>query len=188
MDFGHYAESAADLVNADLESVESLQAHLGDRDWLSTRVSPADLRPLRKIQDELRLVIDCSATGDEPGVVATLNELLAEHPVRPRISGHDSQSWHLHVNDSTDSVASILIGEALFGMAVAVTDLGADRFGWCADDSCGGAFFDGTANHSKRFCCSRCSTRANVAAYRQRKAAQPESTQPESTRPESTQS
>jgi predicted RNA-binding Zn ribbon-like protein len=171
MDFGHYADSAADLVNADLDSVERLQAHLSDRDWLSTRVTPADLRPLRKVQGELRLVVDSSAAGDEPAVVAKLNELLAEHPVRPRISGHDSQTWHLHVNDSTDSVASILIGEALFGMAVAVTELGADRFGWCADETCGGAFFDGTANHSKRFCCSRCSTRSNVAAYRQRKAA-----------------
>jgi predicted RNA-binding Zn ribbon-like protein len=174
MDFGHYAESAADLVNADLDSVESLHAHLSDRDWLATRVSSTDLRPLRKVQGELRRVIDSSAAGDEPAVVAALNDLLAEHPVRPRISGHDSQTWHLHVNDSTDSVASILIGEALFGMAVAVTELGADRFGWCADDTCRAAFFDGTANHSKRFCCSRCSTRSNVAAYRQRKAAQPE--------------
>jgi predicted RNA-binding Zn ribbon-like protein len=171
MDFGHYAEGAADLVNADLDSAGSLQSYLGDRDWLSTRVSAADLRPLRKVQTELRLVVDSSAAGDEAAVVATLNELLAEHPVRPRISGHDSQTWHLHVNDSTDSVASIVIGEALFGMAVAVTELGADRFGWCADDTCGAAFFDGTANHSKRFCCSRCSTRSNVAAFRQRKAA-----------------
>jgi len=171
VDFGHYAESAADLVNADLDSVESLQAHLGDRDWLSTRVSPADLRPLRKVQCELRAVVDRSAAGDETAVVAKLNELLAEHPVRPRISGHDSQTWHLHVNDSTDSVASILIGEALFGMAVSLTELGADRFGWCADDTCHSAFFDGTANHSKRFCSARCSTRSNVAAYRLRKAA-----------------
>jgi predicted RNA-binding Zn ribbon-like protein len=170
MDSGHYAESAADLVNVDLDSVESLQSQLRDRDWLATRVTAADLRPLRKVQTELRLVVDASAAGDEPAVVSKLNELLAEHPVRPRISGHDAQTWHLHVNDSTDSVASILIGEALFGMALAVTELGADRFGWCADENCRSAFFDGTANHSKRFCCSRCSTRSNVAAFRQRKA------------------
>jgi predicted RNA-binding Zn ribbon-like protein len=171
MDFGHYAESAADLVNADLSSVETLQAHLADRDWLATRVTPADVRALRKAQADLRAVVEESAAGNETEVVAKLNALLEQHPVRPRISGHDAQTWHLHVNDSTDSVASIVIGEALFGMTIAVTEIGADRFGICADAGCGGAFFDATANHSKRFCCSRCSTRANVAAYRQRKAA-----------------
>jgi predicted RNA-binding Zn ribbon-like protein len=171
MDFGHYAEGAAELVNADFESVESLHAQLTDREWLRSRVSPADLRVLRKVQTELRAVVDDSAAGDEPAAVAKLNALLEQHPVRPRISGHDAQTWHLHVNDSTDSVAAILVGEALFGMAVAVTELGADRFGWCADEGCHAAFFDGTANHSKRFCSARCSTRANVAAYRQRKAA-----------------
>jgi predicted RNA-binding Zn ribbon-like protein len=173
VDFGHYAETAADLVNADLSSVESLQAHLADRDWLSTRVTPADLRALRRAQADLRPVVEASAAGDETAVVEQLNVLLEQHPVRPRISGHDAQTWHLHVNDSSDSVAAILIGEALFGMTIAVTEIGADRFGWCADEYCGRAFFDSTANHSKRFCCSRCSTRANVAAYRQRKAAAP---------------
>jgi predicted RNA-binding Zn ribbon-like protein len=170
MDFGHYAESAADLVNADLESVETLQAYLTDRDWLRPRVATADLRILRRFRTELSAVIDHSVAGDDKAVVRGLNDLLVQHPVRPRISGHDSQTWHLHVNDRDDSVASILIGEALFGMTLAVTELGADRFGWCADETCSGAFFDGTANHSKRFCSGRCATRTNVAAYRQRRA------------------
>ena len=170
MDFGHYAEGAADLVNADLSSVESLTAALADRDWLAGRVTAADLKTLRRAQEDLRAVVADSATGNEQGVVERLNQLLEQHPVRPRISGHDAQTWHLHVNDSSDSVAAILIGEALFGMTLAVTEVGADRFGWCADGSCGFAFFDATANHSKRFCCSRCATRTNVAAYRQRKA------------------
>lgn len=171
MDFGHYADSAADLINADLSSVETLRAHLSDREWLSSRVSLSDLRSLRRAQADLGAVVDDSAVGNETAVVGKLNAMLEQHPVRPRISGHDAQTWHLHVNDSTDTIASILIGEALFGMTIAVTELGADRFGWCADDSCGHAFFDGTANHSKRFCSTRCSTRSNVAAYRQRKAA-----------------
>jgi predicted RNA-binding Zn ribbon-like protein len=170
MDFGHYAESAADLVNADLESLDTLRAELADRDWLSGRVTAADLKALRRSQCEFRQVVqDCSA-GNEQGVVDRLNTMLEHYPVRPRISGHDAQTWHLHVNDSTDSVASILIGEALFGMTLVVTELGTDRFGWCADETCAAAFFDGTANHSKRFCCARCSTRTNVAAYRQRQA------------------
>jgi predicted RNA-binding Zn ribbon-like protein len=175
MDSGHYAEAAAELVNADLDSVESLAEFLTDRDWLSSRATPTDLRALRKIQDDLRAVIDESASGDETAVVSRLNDLLERHPVRPRISGHDSETWHLHINDSSDSVAAILTGEALYGMTLAVTEIGASRYGWCADAGCGSAYFDGTANHSKRFCSSRCATRTNVAAYRRRHAASPAS-------------
>jgi predicted RNA-binding Zn ribbon-like protein len=133
------------------------------------RVVPGDLRTLKRFQADLSAVIDDSAAGNDADVVAKLNDLLVAHPVRPRISGHDAQTWHLHVNDQTDSVAAILIGEALFGITLAVTEIGADRLGWCASDSCDNAFFDGTANHSKRFCSNRCATRTNVAAYRQRK-------------------
>ncbi|HVT20047.1 MAG TPA: CGNR zinc finger domain-containing protein [Mycobacteriales bacterium] len=171
MDSGHYAEWAAELVNADLSSTETLADALADREWLSSRVTAADLRSLRGVQAELRAVVDASVAGDETAVVTRLNALLERHPVRPRISGHDAQTWHLHINDSADSVAAILIGEALFGMALAVTEVGADRFGWCAAQGCDNAFYDGSANHSKRFCGSRCATRTNVAAYRQRKIA-----------------
>jgi predicted RNA-binding Zn ribbon-like protein len=170
MDFGHYAEGAAGLANADLSSIESLQDYLSDRPWLCERLESSDLRALRRFEVELALVIDDSAAGDDAAVVQRLNMLLEQHPVRPRISGHDSQTWHLHVNDSSDPVAAILVGEALYGMSLAVTQLGADRFGRCADGTCRAAFFDATANHSKRFCSSRCATRTNVAAYRQRRA------------------
>jgi predicted RNA-binding Zn ribbon-like protein len=169
MEFGHYAEQAAELANADLSSLETLRAFAASRGWQRRPITTTDLRAVRRFQPELRAVIDVSATGHDQSVVRRLNALLEQHPLRPRISGHDAQTWHLHVNDSGDSVAEILIGEALYGMTLAVTELGADRFGWCAADGCGSAFFDGTANHSKRFCSSRCATRTNVAAYRQRR-------------------
>jgi predicted RNA-binding Zn ribbon-like protein len=170
MDFGHYAEAAAELATVDVGSVDTLMGQLTERDWLRPRVVPGDLKVLRRFQDDVREVIDLSVAGDDQAMVERLNALLVQHPVRPRISGHDAQTWHLHVNDRDDSVAAILIGEALFGMTLAVTELGADRFGWCAADSCGNAFFDGTPNHSKRFCSARCATRTNVAAYRQRQS------------------
>lgn len=170
MNADQYARWAAELVNVDLSSTDSLATALADRDWLGSRVTPADVRALRKGQAELRAVVDDSVAGDEAAVVARLNGLLEQHPVRPRISGHDALTWHLHINDSGDSVASILIGEALFGMALAVTEVGADRFGWCAAAGCSNAFYDATANHAKRFCSQRCATRTNVAAYRRRNA------------------
>lgn len=173
MDFGYYAESAVGLVNADLSSLDALKRHVR-RDWLVERLRESDLRPLRRLQAELGAVVDASAAGDETTAVERVNALLAQHPVRPRISGHDRQSWHLHVNDTDASVPTVLAAEGLFGLALVMTELGADRFGRCAADGCDHAYLDSSANASKRFCSTTCATRTNVAAYRRRK--QPTST------------
>jgi hypothetical protein len=170
MDFGHYADAAVELINADLTSREDLEAFLDPRPWVRDQVQPGDLRALKRLQGELAAVVDASAAGDETTVVVLLNELLEQHPVRPRISGHDTQDWHLHVNDSNASVATILAAEGLFGMALVVTEIGADRFGRCAADGCDNAYLDSSANRSKRFCSSRCASRTNVAAYRSRRS------------------
>jgi predicted RNA-binding Zn ribbon-like protein len=168
MDFGHYADAAVDLVNAELETREDIESFVAPRTWLLDQLQPGDLRALRRLQRDLADVVDASAAGDEPTVVRLLNTLLEQHPIRPRISGHDTQTWHLHVNDTNASVAAILAAEGLFGMALVVTELGADRFGRCAATGCGQAYLDSSANRSKRFCCSRCASRTNVAAYRSR--------------------
>jgi predicted RNA-binding Zn ribbon-like protein len=174
MDFGHYADAAVDLINADLTSCEDIEAFLETRPWVRDQVQPGDLRALKRLQGELAAVVDASASGDETAVVMLLNALLEQHPVRPRISGHDTQDWHLHVNDTNASVATILAAEGLFGMALVVTEIGADRFGRCSAAACGNAYLDSSANHSKRFCCGRCASRTNVAAYRSRKSSDSE--------------
>jgi predicted RNA-binding Zn ribbon-like protein len=51
---------------------------------------------------------------------------------------------------------------------MALLDLGADRFGTCADPRCGGVFIDTSRNRSRRYCSDRCASRANVAAHRER--------------------
>jgi predicted RNA-binding Zn ribbon-like protein len=168
MDFGHYADAAVDLINADLTSCVDIERFLGPRPWLRDQVQPGDLRAMKRLQGELAAVVDASAAGDETAAVMLLNTLLEQHPVRPRISGHDTQDWHLHVNDTNASVPTILAAEGLFGMALVVTEIGADRFGRCAAAGCTNAYLDSSANRSKRFCSSRCASRTNVAAYRSR--------------------
>src|SRR5579875_3217204 len=145
MDFAHHADNAVALVNADLSTLESTKAHLADRPWLLDRIVQADLRPLRRLQAELAAVVDASAAGDEPQVVERLNALLLQHPVRPRISGHDRESWHLHVNYAGDAVAAVVAAESLYGMALVVTELGADRFGRCDASTCHNAYLDSSA-------------------------------------------
>jgi len=169
VDFTSYARGAAELVSVDLTDLGSLEAHLRSRPWLVEQVSPKDLAPLRSVQRELSALVDASAAGDGTEVVRLLNDLLSKHPIRPRVSGHDESTWHLHVNDQNASVADTLISESLFGLAILVSEDGATRLGRCAAEGCAAAFVDTSANSSRRFCGTRCATRTNVAALRRRR-------------------
>lgn len=172
MDFVRYAERAARLVNAPLEQADDLPVFLADRDWLVPALTDRDLGALRRFTRDLRPVFEASADRDEAAVVSRLNVLLAKHPVTPYIAGHDAQSWHLHVGNKASSVAELLIAEALMGLAVIVCEVGALRLGVCHASGCVAVFVDISPNQSRRYCSDRCSSRANVAAYRARRRAE----------------
>ena len=101
--------------------------------------------------------------------MSSLNDLLAEHPVTPMISDHDPDNLHMHVANRAASVAELLVGESLMGLANLVCDLGATRLGICSEPRCDNVFVDTSPNQSRRYCSDRCSSRANVAAFRARR-------------------
>ena len=171
MDFLRYAERAAALVNADLADEEHLRAHLADRVWLHGSVTAADVPALQRVQAQLREVFEASHAGDVTRVVSGLNDLLARHPVTPMISDHDPGNLHMHVANRSATVADLLVGEALMGLANLVCDLGPTRLGTCTASPCDHVFVDTSPNQSRRYCSDRCSSRANVAAYRARQKA-----------------
>lgn len=164
-------------MNADLADTGALVGLLGEeRAWLHERATEADVSVLRRFQHELRPVFEASSAGDESSVVDRLNQLLAAHPVTPCISGHDSAEggpprWHLHVADRSSTVAELLVAESLMGLSTLVCDLGATRLGVCDASPCTDVFVDVSPNRSRRYCSDRCSSRANVAAYRARRRA-----------------
>lgn len=171
MDFIRYAERAAALVNAELPDEEALRAHLADRSWLHRSVVKADVAALQAFQADLRPVFEASHADDVPLVVSSLNDLLASHPVTPMISDHDPDNLHMHVANRAASVTELLVGEALMGLANLVCDLGATRLGICSEARCDHVFVDTSPNQSRRYCSDRCSSRANVAAFRARQKA-----------------
>jgi predicted RNA-binding Zn ribbon-like protein len=171
VDFIRYAESAATLLNADLADTDALLAYLADRAWLHDAVSPTDVATLRQFQAELRPVFEASDEARVSGVVSGINELLAQHPVTPMISDHDPKNLHMHVANRAASVSELLISEALMGLANLVCDLGPARLGVCTATPCTHVFVDTSPNQSRRYCSDRCSSRANVAAYRARQKA-----------------
>ena len=179
MDFVRYAERSAGLVNAELDDARALVDFLDQRAWLHEQVVERDATALRRFQRELRPVFEASNAGDEQSVVDQLNTLLAKHPVTPYIAGHsgpggrdgDGPHWHMHVADRQSSVAELLIAESLMGLSTLVCDLGATRLGVCDASPCSDVFVDTSPNQSRRYCSDRCSSRANVAAYRARQKA-----------------
>jgi predicted RNA-binding Zn ribbon-like protein len=175
MDFVRYAERSADLVNAELDDADALVGLLYGRAWLHDQVSERDATALRRFQRELRPVFEASNDRDEQSVVDQLNALLAKHPVTPYIAGHGGDihrgKWHIHVADQSSSVAELLVAESLMGLSTLVCDLGATRLGVCDASPCTNVFVDTSPNQSRRYCSDRCSSRANVAAYRARQKA-----------------
>ncbi len=171
MDFVRYAERAAGLVNAAPTDAAALVTFLDERRWLHDQVTDRDVTALRRFVKELRPIFEASSAGDEQAVVDLLNALLAKHPVTPYIAGHESGKWHMHVADRQSSVAELLVAESLMGLSTLVCDLGATRLGVCDASPCTRVFVDTSPNQSRRYCSDRCSSRANVAAYRARQRA-----------------
>ena len=168
MDFIRYAEASASLLNAHLADRADLVEHLAGRSWLHEQCSDRDATVLRKFARELRPVFEASDVDDSRGVIDGLNELMERHPITPRIADHDEADLHLHVATRTATVAELVIGESLLGLATLVCDLGASRLGVCSASPCTNVYVDTSPNQSRRYCSDRCSSRANVAAYRAR--------------------
>lgn len=169
MDFLRYAEASAGLLNTEIDGVDALVGHLAGREWLHGSVTDRDCMLLRKFQRELRPVFVASGAGEVRAVIDGLNDLMVRHPITPRIADHDGDDLHLHVATRSASVAELLIGESLLGLATLVCDLGPTRLGVCSASPCTHVYVDTSPNQSRRYCSDRCSSRANVAAYRARK-------------------
>lgn len=170
MDFVRYAERSAALLNTEITDVAALRAHLHDREWLVDQALDRDCMLLRKFQRELRPVYEASDQGLAADVVDLLNHLMVTNPITPRISDH-AGDLHIHAASKSQSVAELLVGEALLGLANLVCDLGPTRLGICDASPCTNVYVDTSPNASRRYCSDRCSSRANVAAYRARQKA-----------------
>jgi len=172
VDFIRYAEASASLVNTAIGDRDDLVVHLAGRPWLQPQCTDRDAGAVRRFQRELRPVFDASEVEDAATVITGLNELMEKYPITPMISDHDPGDLHLHVATRSASVSELLIGEALLGLATLVCDLGPTRLGVCAEAKCDNVYVDTSPNQSRRYCSDRCSSRANVAAYRARQRAE----------------
>jgi predicted RNA-binding Zn ribbon-like protein len=100
--------------------------------------------------------------------IGRINDLIRQYEPLPCIVDHDGMGPHFHwVVDDRPPVEHISTSMTM-GIATAVVERGADRFGWCAAPACERLFFDRSRNRSQRYCSRSCATRVNVRAYRAR--------------------
>jgi hypothetical protein len=137
VDFDAYARTAVDLVNAPLSTMQDLSALFGSGSWQVAEATDRDLLALRRARKRLRDVFEHGSSGRSGATVAELNALLEAYPMQPRISGHDTNDWHMHVTGRGSSVSSELLAGAIWGLAVWMCEHGSSRFGVCADERCG---------------------------------------------------
>jgi predicted RNA-binding Zn ribbon-like protein len=178
VDLSSYAELAVRLVNTDslghdggdqLSSLDTLRALVADREHLSHGITRTDLETLRQLREDFRAVFVACSQGNGAQAAERLNALLMQYPVHPQLSGHDGQPWHVHYTESGSMSDKYAAGAAM-GLAVRLASLGIDRFGICQAVPCQGVFIDTSAGRTRRYCSDRCTNRANVTAYRARKA------------------
>lgn len=183
MVFAHDTEvalrSAAALVNTaatlptdtdDLTTLEQLDDFLKEWSWTGSRThDQAELEAVRALRARLRELW----TADTDDAVAGVNAMLAEAKALPQLVRHGEWSWHLHATPPEAPLATRMAVEAAMALVDVIRADELARLGVCAADDCEDVVVDLSKNRSKRYCDGGCGNRANVAAYRARRAHAP---------------
>jgi predicted RNA-binding Zn ribbon-like protein len=178
--FAHDTEMAlrgtAALVNTaptlptdteDLATVDDLDTFVKTWEWTGSHAGDeAELMAVRALRPRLRRL--WTAGTDE--AVELVNELLAEAGALPQLVRHGEWSWHLHATPPEAPLETRMAVEAAMAMVDVIRADELARLRVCAADDCADVVVDLSKNRSKRFCDGGCGNRANVAAYRARKA------------------
>ena len=177
MPFGHDTEdgllSVAALVNTatpddTLTEIADLDAFVESWGYTGTHErTHAELDEVRALRP--RVLEAWSLSRDE--LVAFVNEVMLQYRALPQLVRHDEWDYHLHATPSDAPLASRMAVDAVMAFVDVIRADELDRLKMCAGD-CGGVLVDLSKNRSRRYCDRGCGNRANVAAYRARKAAE----------------
>jgi predicted RNA-binding Zn ribbon-like protein len=164
--------AAAELINSAgppdvLTSQEELDELFARQQWTGSRTHDgAELEAVRALRPRLREIW----TGDKEPAVAAVNDLLREAHALPQLVRHDSWDYHLHASPPDAPLATRMAVEATMALVDVIRSDEMDRLRVCAGGDCDDVLIDLSKNRSRRYCDGGCGNRANVAAYRARKA------------------
>lgn len=161
--------ATAALVNSagELATTEDLADFVTRWQYTGQRLgTAAELARVQALRPRLRELW----YADAERAVDIVNALLAEANAVPRLVKHDHWDWHLHATPPEADLAERLAVEAAMAMVDVIRAGELDRLHVCAADDCDDVLVDLSRNRSRRFCDGGCGNRANVAAYRARRA------------------
>lgn len=169
--------TAAALVNTArngderLPDVAALTVFLDEHQMTGRRDgTAAELDQVQQLRGEIRSIW---VAPDDDAAVTIVNAMLADANARPWLTRHGEWDWHLHVTASDDPLVRRLAAEAAMAVVDVIRRGDLDRLKSCAADDCDAVLIDLSRNRSRRYCdTGNCGNRANVAAYRARKAGQ----------------
>lgn len=179
MIFAHDTEialvSAAALINTaeaepdSLSTPAELDAFVIEQQFSGSRThDQAELRAVRRMRGQLRAI--WIAPEDE--AAGLVNQLLARAKALPQLVKHDGWDWHLHATPPAAPLDQRMGTEAAMALVDVIRSKELDRLRVCAAEDCEAVLVDLSKNRSRRYCdTGNCGNRANVAAYRRRKAA-----------------
>lgn len=149
-----------------LESVDDLLSQMSGWGWTGSAPAAQDLDTVRRVRTRLRDYWD----ADVEEAVRITNDLLVDGDARPRLVDHEPLGWHIHATEDDAPVAVRMAVDTAMAMVDVIRAGELDRLKVCEADDCGDVFVDLSRNRSRKFCDGTCGNKANVAAYRARKA------------------
>jgi predicted RNA-binding Zn ribbon-like protein len=154
----------------DLPDLDALLAWMDRWEWTGRRPSTgAELDAVRRLRPRLREIWSLP----EDRLVEATNTLLEDGQALPRLVRHGAFGWHVHATSDDAPLARRIAVEVGMALIDVIRSDETDRLKVCAGDDCEDLLIDLSKNRSRKFCDGTCGTRANVAAYRARKAATP---------------
>ncbi|MGW0807468.1 CGNR zinc finger domain-containing protein [Nonomuraea sp. NPDC002799] len=182
MPFGHDTVHAlatvVELVNTSpstggdegLPGLAELQAFVESREISGVHtLTPRDLGQTRLVREAFHRVF---VAQDLPTAVRTLNALLSETRITPRLTEHDGHPLHVHYHAADATLAEHVAADCGVALAHLLVDGEVERLRTCSAPDCDRVFVDESRNRSRVYCDSRtCGNRMHVAAYRARRRA-----------------
>jgi predicted RNA-binding Zn ribbon-like protein len=173
--FAHDTEvalaAAVALVNSEddgsLADLDDLDRFVAEWGWTGSRHrTNSELEAVQALRPRLRRIWH----EDTDGAVEIVNRLLREANALPQLAKHDEWDYHLHATSSDAPLADRMVVEAAMAFVDVIRTGELNRLQVCAADDCDDVLVDLSKNRSRRFCDKGCGNRANVAAYRARRA------------------
>jgi predicted RNA-binding Zn ribbon-like protein len=177
-DMVHSLATVVELVNTSpstggdegLAGLAELQAFVESRQISGvTKLTPRDLGQVRMVREVFYRVF---ISPDQPTAVRTLNVLLAETRITPRLTEHDGHPLHMHYFAADSTLAEPVAADCGVALAHLLVEGEVERLRTCSAPDCDRVFVDESRNRSRVYCDSRtCGNRMHVAAYRARRRA-----------------